>query len=113
MKTHGFAVMSVPLLKDIPWTSCDAASWVLSAGMGMVSFPAPSKELSIITTHSRHLTKNIIARNAVFEGISIEEVKNSYKHRSLINVRTIQQLEKQLNHYKSLQRSSKSMTPFI
>ena len=37
--THGFAVFEGNLLLDFPWTSCDAASWKIFAGMGGIFYP--------------------------------------------------------------------------
>lgn len=39
VKTHGFAVWMVPVLKHLPFTSCDAATAVLLAAWGGVYYP--------------------------------------------------------------------------
>ena len=37
--THGFAVWVPDLLKDLPWTSCDAATWRLVSAYGGIYYP--------------------------------------------------------------------------
>lgn len=41
IKTHGFAVNAVPLLKRYPWYSVDASSWTAFARNGVVVIPSP------------------------------------------------------------------------
>lgn len=101
VKTHGFAVMSVPLLKDLPWTSCDAASWVLSAAMGTVNLLNDKGPIKLMNIHSRHITeRHIRAYPYLFEEVSVEDIHSNYQFRKLVNVRAIQLLEKRLNTYK-------------
>jgi len=41
VKTHGFAVNAVPLLKRYPWYSVDASSWTAFARNGVIIIPSP------------------------------------------------------------------------
>ena len=100
-KTHGFAVMATNLLKDIPWTSCDAASWVLSSGMGTVTLLNQTGSLNLMNIHTRYLSsRHIEMHPQLFTGMSLHDVQESYQCRRLVNVRAIQLLEKRINVYK-------------
>ena len=38
-KCHGFAVTSIRLMSNFPWTSVDSASWTLAGGLGIIFCP--------------------------------------------------------------------------
>lgn len=108
--THGFAVSSVDILKRLPWASCDAASWIISAGVGNIFIPhggfqnpdftKPSIVYSISNRcDTTKLTKNI-KRILETSGFSIEDMQEQNFVRYQINAMYILELQKWLNKYK-------------
>lgn len=39
VRTHGFGLTSMPLVRRYPYYSCDSTSWILTAGNGMIVVP--------------------------------------------------------------------------
>lgn len=115
VKTHGFAVMVPELLKSLPWTSCDAISWRMTAATGSVLYPKEGYDVVLPTSIDKPF--NIIAvgslksykghfKNkenllALFskEGYSYEDLQ-LYSVRETINVRTYIYFEEWLNRYR-------------
>lgn len=125
VKTHGFAVNSYSILKDLPWESCDAASWVLVAAYGRVFMPAHgynnpdfSRKGHIIEISSMMKkqaegsmvevppAKNgpIIGDDTIelleSTGYSLQEILNDHNIRKLLNARYLKLLQQWLNEYK-------------
>lgn len=44
VKTHGFGVTKIQLLKRYPWTTCDSTSWTMLANFGKIYCPVYRKE---------------------------------------------------------------------
>lgn len=108
IKTHGFAVLIIPVLKEFPWTSCDAASWKLSAAYGNIFYPNGgftnpdfSKGGNVLTVSRQQKTKKqtLLWQQLEKEGYSYEMLQD-YFVRSLVNIRYVIALEKWLNTYK-------------
>jgi hypothetical protein len=109
VKTHGFAVHSREVLINYPWTSCDAASWRLTAGMGNIYFPAGGyknpdfSKKAIVLNVSEKTTGRGIGKmtNKVVEileesGFSYEDLQ-SWQTRTRLNVRYFLALEEWIN----------------
>jgi hypothetical protein len=111
--THGFAVWIPRILKEIPWTSCDAATWRLLAAWGGIYVPQggynnPRYELNphILHVSERKSVKGqgILAQyNAEFldgVGFTIEELQKNWSSRATVNVRYFLEMERWLNKQK-------------
>lgn len=108
VKTHGFAVLIFTVLRDFPWTSCDAASWKLRAGYGNIYYPdggfknpSFSNGGNVITVSSRqegNISKQLL-KQLENDGYSYEMLQD-YKIRYVINARYFINLENWLNDYK-------------
>ena len=112
--THGFAVMSISVLRDFPWTSCDAASWRLTAAYGKVFYPLKGfssgvpilkrKDYQVIDVSERKnpdgFSPNI---TKLFEqdGYDYNQLRDDHNERARVNVHFTLQMEKDLNEYKS------------
>lgn len=113
IKTHGFAVWSSSIMLDFPWTSCDAATWQMSAGMGQIHYPVGGfknpdySQNSIIITISENKFKvelysfgKEIEKMFKEDGYNPEELKKDWKVRTKVNIRYFLGLEKWLNEKK-------------
>lgn len=111
--THGFAVFERNLLLDFPWTSCDAASWKIFAGMGSIFYPYGGFLNADYSKESFRLM--VSARSRGREGVGdlspgiLEKLKKdgysfddlqSGKTRYDINIRYCLGFEKYINEYK-------------
>lgn len=116
VKTHGFAVMVPEILREYPWTSCDAISWLMIAATGCVLYPIGGFKQQPISTSKEKpfnqilVSEKKIAKNVghltdkllmLFEqdGYSYQQLQD-YKIREEINVKTYLFFEKWLNQYK-------------
>lgn len=117
--THGFAVWIPSLLKDLPWTSCDAATWRLLAAWGGVYYPtkggfknpnfASDKTSDGYKTIGVSTQRNAKGMGAMTPMVIKQFEEDGYTHdqlqewatRATINVRFFLALEKWLNEYKS------------
>lgn len=111
--THGFAVWGVSSLMKLPWTSCDAASWILQAAWGTIIYPEggfSSPDYSkrpfrlriserISTLGLKDLTQSKM-KILEEDGYTYEQLQDG-KVRARINIRYFLELEKWLNKYKS------------
>ena len=114
--THGFAVLIPELLRELPWTSADAISWLMIAANGSIIYPIggfknfdssivcskPFNQFLVsskqIAKGEKHLTDNIL--NLIKEdGYTYEQLQD-YKVREEINVKTFHLFEEWLNAYK-------------
>jgi hypothetical protein len=111
--THGFAVTNKKILLNLPWTSCDSASWKISAGMGAIYYPQGgfknsnfSKSALVCTVSDRKIKKGTGYLTSNFlklleqDGYSYDDLQQ-FQMRALINVRYFLELEKWLNVKKS------------
>ena len=109
IKTHGFAVHSREILINYPWTSCDAASWRLSAGMGNIYFPVggyknpdfSKKAFSLNISEKKTARGTRGMTNKIIEileesGFSYQELQ-SWQVRTRLNIRYFLALEKWIN----------------
>jgi hypothetical protein len=114
--THGFAVLIPDILRDLPWTSCDAISWLMIAATGCVLYPSGgftgfdmdsilNKPFNQILVSSKKVVKGQKGVSEemlhIFQqdGYSYEELQD-YKIREAINARSYLLMEKWLNKYK-------------
>ena len=123
-KTHGFAVNAYDIIKRMPWESCDAASWVLSAAYGNVFVPMKgyitpdfSRKGHVLKISSRPgkpqegkeemlspkftttvtpYMKELLEQT----GYSLEEIQSDYNIRKLLNARYLKLMQRWLNEYK-------------
>jgi hypothetical protein len=111
--THGFAVWIPSILKDIPWTSCDAATWRLLAAWGGIyvpkggySHPDYSVNPFILHVSERKSVKGmgILTQEKVklleADGFVIEELQKVWAARASINVKYFLEMEKWINKEK-------------
>jgi hypothetical protein len=113
--THGFAVFMPARLRDLPWTSADAISWLMIAANGSIVYPVggftnfdysfynkPFNQFLVsskqIAKGEKHLT-NTLLKIIEEDGYNYEQLQD-YKVREEINVRTFHLFEKWLNTYK-------------
>ncbi len=113
--THGFAVMIPELLKQLPWTSCDAISWRMIAATGSVIYPTnglkhPKFRNSKHPYNQITVSANLVGKGAggitphllqCFEkdGYSYEDLQK-HTTRYEINVKTYHLYEKWINKFK-------------
>lgn len=109
--THGFGIFGFDLIKDFPFTSCDATTSRLQAGYGNIMYPKRGftsplfgspvcvnvKEKRLFNLSYKKELENMLCR----DGYSLEELSTSSKKRTELNVRTCLWIEKVLNDYKS------------
>lgn len=111
--THGFAVTNRKTLLRFPWTSCDAASWRLSAGMGNIYYPAGgfsnpdySIPVGVYNVSAKKVAKGIKHITPYFlkqieaDGLTYELLQD-WKERTKVNIRYFLGLEKWLNEQKA------------
>lgn len=113
--THGFAVFMPTMLRALPWTSCDAISWLMIAANGSIIYPIggfknfdyniadkPFNQFLVsekqIVKGEKHLTDNLL-KIIEEDGYDYKQLQD-YKIREAINVRTFHLFEKWLNIYK-------------
>ncbi|MDD4804100.1 MAG: hypothetical protein PHN69_02915 [Candidatus Pacebacteria bacterium] len=112
VKTHGFAVWMLPVLKHLPFTSCDAATCVLLAAHGGFYYPIggfknPRYAEAPFTYHpgSRKSTEGIgnftpeIVKMFNADGYSFDSLQD-WKTRTEINIRYVKGLETWVNQYR-------------
>ena len=113
VKTHGFAVHSREMLLKFPWTSCDAASWRLAAGMGTVYFPVGgfqnpdySKKGIVMNISEKKTGKGIrgmtdkVVELLEGSGFSYEDLQK-WQTRTRLNIRYFLGLEKWVNEQRA------------
>lgn len=111
--THGFAVTTFATLRDFPWTSCDAATWKIGAGMGLIKYPkggfrnpdysCPPFTLAVSNRKIGKGTKHmqpLFLKQLKVDGYSYADLQTR-ACRTLINARCQLGLEKWLNKYKA------------
>ncbi len=111
--THGFAVFMPSVLKVLPFTSCDATTWQLTAGLGKIYFPVGgfsnpdySKNPLVIHVSERLSIKGLNAltneklKMLEKDGYSYEDLQ-SHETRCRVNIRYFLELEKWLNKYRA------------
>lgn len=115
--THGFAVWIPSLMKDLPWTSCDAATWRLVAGWGGIYYPVGGLKNPIFSEENinesfnnitvsekrsskgmKGLTQKMLA-SLEQDGYTFEMLQDN-QIRAEINIKFFLALEKWLNEYK-------------
>jgi hypothetical protein len=113
--THGFAVFMPSVLRDLPWTSADAISWLMIAANGSIIYPVggftnfdyslynkPFNQFLVsskqIVKGEKHLTDKML-KLIEDDGYTYDNLQD-YKIREEINVRTFHLFEKWLNTYK-------------
>lgn len=128
VNTHGFAVWVPSLLKELPWTSCDAASWKLAAAWGKIFYCKNGfsdifnknldKEFSIYTVSDKSFSSkkelslyssiesnpeskldSFLLEQLKKDGYSYEDLQ-TWQIREEINIRFFLMFEKWLNLYK-------------
>lgn len=112
VRTHGFAVWMLPVLKHLPFTSCDAATCILLAAHGGFYYPVggfkrPCYQVSPYTFHpgSRKATEGIgdftprVIQMFNEDGYTFEMLQD-WKIRTEINIRYVNGLEKWVNEYR-------------
>jgi len=111
--THGFAVTNYTTLRTFPWTSCDAASWRIAAGMGNINYPKggftnPDYECppSTFNVSARTAGKGVkhmqplLLQKLEEDGYAYDALQ-TWQCRALINVRYLLGLEGWLNECKA------------
>jgi hypothetical protein len=114
--THGFAVMIPDILRELPWTSCDAISWLMIAATGCIIYPIGGfknqvsikvpKPYNQILVSSKKVGKGMQAMSEQVlkllerDGYTYEQIQD-YKIREEINVRTFHYFEQWINQYKA------------
>ena len=112
VKTHGFAVWMPQVLKTLPFTSTDAASWRIQAAWGGITYPIGgfanpdySKSPSIIHISQKKSSKGIgiltpeKLKLLETDGYSFEDLQ-SFDIRCEVNIRYTLGLEKWINEYR-------------
>jgi len=115
--THGFAVWIPEILREFPWTSCDAATWRLVAAWGGIYYPTGgfksptfSEELlnssfETFGVSSKRVGKGLgkLTPNRLEQlqrdGYSYDDLQK-WEIRAEINIKFFLALEKWLNEYK-------------
>ena len=102
VKTHGFAVTALNLMKEFPWYSVDSTSFKLSAGMGSIMTQWGVFNISKESGKSVLNTRNIAVRNGIKEyikelGMDESELYTSDQARYLINAKYMINLQLELN----------------
>lgn len=111
VKTHGFAVWILDIMKDLPWTSCDASTWLLMAARGAIRVPlkgfgtgfTPESVVMAISDKStpkgHGLSTPLILRTLEEQGYPYESLQQ-WQVRAVYNARYYMRLEQWLNEYK-------------
>lgn len=115
VKTHGFAVHTRESLLDFPWTSCDAASWRLWAGFGLVFVPVGgytnpdySKKHITLAVSEKVIGKNHgkmspqVIKLLESSGYTYEELQ-TWQGRVMMNIKGFLGYEEWINQYKAKQ----------
>lgn len=109
--THGFAVLIPELMKSLPWTSCDAASWKLMAAWGTIIYPSRGYQFKFTGEHStiaiseKRVSKGIKGLTPAFlsllekDGYSFEDLQHWGK-RAELNAKFYVTMENWLNEQK-------------
>lgn len=113
VKTHGFAVWMLPVLKNLPFTSCDAATAVLLAAFGGCYYPEggfahpdysqpphawhPSDRKAIEGFGIYTPLKTAVLRE---DGYSFEDLK-TWQTRTEINIRYMLGLQEWIDRYRA------------
>lgn len=111
-KTHGFAVTSLSILKELPWDGCDSTAWRMVAANGMILYPYKgfsnpdySKNSLKINISGRRNVKgmgDVIEKKLKLiedDGYTFEQLQN-FGERAKVNVRYYLGFEKWLNIYR-------------
>jgi len=111
--THGFAVWMPTILRDFPWTSCDAATWRLVAAWGCIYYPQGgfqnpdySKPPLILSVSEKRVGKGLQAatpgklRILERDGYSYEALQK-WERRAEVNIRYFLGLQEWLNKKKA------------
>ena len=110
--THGFGVWMSPILKSLPFTSCDAVSWMLLAAMGSINYPVggfSNPDYSQIP-HSLHVSARLSSKGLgkltkeklkmlEQDGYTYEDLQD-WETRCRVNIRYFVEFEKWLNEYR-------------
>lgn len=92
VKVHGFGLTTFQLIKKYPWHSVDSSSWALTAAMGGIYLPS-GKTLSLSKSDIiSQGDKQFIEQS----GWSVQDLQDNYFSRTLINMETAIQIEKEL-----------------
>jgi len=101
VKTHGFAVTALNLMKEFPWYSVDSTSFKLSAGMGSIMTQWGvfniSKESGKSVLNTSPAIKNGIKEYIKELGMDELELYTSDQARYLINAKYMINLQLELN----------------
>ncbi len=118
--THGFAVLMRPVLRKLPFTSTDAATWRILAAWGNILYPVGgfvnpdySKQLMDFCVSDRRSAKGLGALTPMKMQLLEED---GYTHDDLqifdirceINIRSLLGLENWMNEY----RKNRTFTPY-
>lgn len=112
VKTHGFAVLMLPVLKTLPFTSVDAATWRIVAAWGSIMYPIGgfsnpdySQFPMLFCVSERRVGKGMgtltpeKVKQLENDGYTFEELQ-TFDGRCEINIRYILGLEKWVNEYR-------------
>lgn len=112
IKTHGFAVWMLPVLKTLPFTSADAATWRIVAAWGSIMYPIGgfknpdySKLPLTFCVSERRTAKGMGVltpkklKQLTDDGYTYDELQ-SFDVRCEINIRYILGLEQWVNQYR-------------
>lgn len=112
VKTHGFAVWMLPVLKTLPFTSADAATWRIVAAWGSIMYPIGgfknpdySKQPMVFCVSKQRSTKGMGVltprklKQIEDDGYTYDEIQ-SFDVRCEINIRYILGLEQWVNEYR-------------
>lgn len=119
VKTHGFAVNSYSILKNMPWESCDAATWVLIAAYGKVFIPRGGYKnpdftkngyiLEVSSQQNSHLNPHTV-RLLEETGYDLKDIQEDHNIRKLLNARYLRTMQEYLNKYKSKKEFKPKLT---
>lgn len=111
--THGFAVWMPTILREFPWTSCDAVTWRVLAAWGAIYYPQGggftdpdySKPPNILHVSKKKNAKDIgvltpgILKKLERDGYTYEQLQD-WQTRAKINARYFLELERWINQQK-------------
>ena len=101
VKTHGFAVTALGLIKEFPWYSVDSTSFILSAAMGSIMTKWGNFNISIESGKSvlnaDPAVKQGIKKYIKEMGMNDNDLYVDYKSRYRFNALYMINLQKQLN----------------
>jgi len=126
IKSHGFAVTSVDLIKPFPWYSVDSASWKLGANMGRVSMQLGNFYFSYVSPEENfegielrkygeaEIIKEIESYGIKFKypNEKIHELKSDYRIRRLINYCYYKTLEQKYKKEENVKYTNPQLSLF-